>query len=197
MFAISSHKMCNSEYFRGSPFYARALDLEAKKCDLEAKRCDLPQMDFDGPVMVDPAKGEREKLDNKLQGIRADFHRLSADMNRWKAKQYRKADSTQKSLRSPFDAVLKNLKKMDMAGAELIGMSVDLDDATDDLEMALKNPKGTGVDIDTGMMPQRDVDVAPMVSPAPAATNPDQPYVAEKKGKYATRKKDKSVNNLF
>lgn len=184
MFGIMSHRHCQSDLFRDSPFYARALELEAKHCDLEAKRNDLPSLDFDGPVLMDPAKEQRKKIEDGMRKIRADFHRLSADMKRWKAKKYRKADTTQKSL-NPFDKALALLKAQPL---ELGNPVAELEAASNDLDRALKNPQGTGVDVDTGMMPQRDVDVAAPQSPAPTAVNPDQPFDRTKKG-YATRRR--------
>ena len=57
---------------------------------------------------------------------------------------------------------------------------------------SLKNPKGTGVDVDTGMMPQRDVDVPAREVPAPEVVNPDQPVTRKAKADIFPEKEDLS-----
>ena len=89
-----------AECYFGTPYHAKALELEAKQSDLQAKESDLAPLKFTMAGVEDPDKKKREQYNKECRKIDADWLRLQADMLRWKAQKCRKEDPAQKS--NPF-----------------------------------------------------------------------------------------------
>jgi len=266
--------------FYETPFQAKAYELRGKIYDLRARLNKLTPMSWDHGVSLDPDRDKRDRIERDVDEVRSELLSLKSKVMQWKAKKIRDMDKTQKGgFSTVMNGVLKALPPgpgdeplddHDISGAKKTppkeyreegGTSkedyadpnnwkyptfdeektraaisyfakpknygtydeserkavarrilsaakkykIDVSDEwrekfglskgfafTTVVKGSLKNPKGTGVDVDTGMMPQMDLDVAAREVPAPELVNPDQPVTRKAKGDIFPEKEDLS-----
>jgi hypothetical protein len=179
--------------FFDTPYQAKAYELRSKMYDLRARMNKLTPMSWDHGVSLDPDKDKRDRIERDVDAVQAEILSLKSQCMKWKAKKIREMDKTQKGafgiLNVRNDVSADDLSRFrylwQLQNANKGGFSTIV-------KGTIKNPKGTGVDVDTGMMPQRDVDVPAREVPAPEVVNPDQPVTRKAKADIFPEKEDLS-----